>query len=390
MKVFFKISSKDFSFGVAGLAPLLFFIISHMSFLEDSLKRVLFVFSLGVSSLFLFFFFHKSFFEKQELKKSSILLLLICLFIYFHSFFYPAEYEYGVDKISYIFVVMFLIFNIIYISFYNLATVKGFVTAIAFFSILFCFLSLFLNVDENNLRKSSIGLNPTIMSKACLLLAIYATSKILVQNKSNIFYIILILFSFVAIIKTGSRGAIFAYFFGLLVVYYFLHGFSKIFKILLILPVLLVFVYYSIGFLPEEIAARYSLEAMSVEENSDEGDRVQLWIVALGIIGSNFWGIGSGNFLNYSFVAVPHNFFLELAVEYGIIASTLVFFLLCYAVYNMKESVKKYYGFNNIFFSFLFASQIFNALLGGELSIQSLLLYVCMVYFVFGYYRKLV
>lgn len=375
---------------VMGAIPLFFFIISHMSFLEESLKRILFVVSLGITSIFLFFYFCKSFFVKLELKKSSVFLALVLIFIWGHSVFYPPEYEYGVDKIFYISVVVYLVFSVTYISFYNIQTIKGFIFFIAIFSIAFSFLSLFLGVDENNLRKSSMGLNPTIMSKACLLLAIYSSSKILIRGRVDAISVVLVLLSIIAIIKTGSRGAILAYFFSLFIISYFLYGFDKIFKILLFFPFLAIFIYYSIGFLPEDVASRYSLEAMSVEENSDEGDRIQLWMISLQIISSNFWGIGSGNFLNYSFVAVPHNFFIEIAVEYGILVSTMVLCLLLYAVINMKHSLKQYCNFHNVFFSFLFLSQIFNAMLGGELSIQSFLLYICIVYFAFGYYRKLV
>ena len=391
MKNFMNMSIKNINYAVMGFAPLLFLFFSHMSFLEEPVKRILFLISLLLTSLLLFVVFSVEVFQNRGIKKSSFFLLLVVICIYGHSSFYPPQYEYGLDKLSYIYVVIFLVLSVSYLSFYNSVTIKGFIYFLAFFSIYFCFLSIFLGVDENNLRKSSIGLNPTIMSKACLILAIFSTAKILAEkNKNNLKYFIFIFISFIAIVKTGSRGVVVSYFLSFTALYYFLNGLTKSLKVVFIIPLLCLMIYMLLGFLPEELSSRYSLESVSIEENSDDGDRIQLWGIALLIMKSNFWGIGSGNFLNYSFVAVPHNFLLEIAVEYGVIASLLSLMVLIYSFYNMKKSIKNYHNFSNIFFCFLFLNQIVNSMLGGELSIQSLLLYVCIIYFSFKYYKKLV
>ena len=383
-------SLRRLNYYIIGFLPLLFYFFSHMSFLEDSVKQVLFILSLLINALILFFLVPLDLFYNKKMKISSVMLLVITIYIYIYSVLIPPLNEYGYDKINYIYVVVFLVFSVTYISFRNRYTVLSFIYFLAIFSLFFCFLSIVLQVDENNLRKSSIGLNPTIMAKACSILAIFSTAQLLFKKKPKfyIWSIVLLLLSFFAIFKTGSRGPLLSYMLSLFFLYYLMNGLTRSLKIVLIIPFFILIFYFILGFLPEELSARYSLDAVSIEENSDEGDRIQLWGLAFTIISKNLMGIGSGNFLEYSFVAVPHNFFLEIAVEYGLLASILIFLIVIRAFINMLDSVQNNLSFINIFFSFMFLNQLVNALLGNELSIQSYIFYICIVYFLFNYYKN--
>ncbi|HCW4112133.1 TPA: O-antigen ligase family protein [Acinetobacter baumannii] len=381
---------SDIKFFLLGCLPVLFYFISHLSMLDGSVKFLIYALVLGFISLFLFLFSAREIFFKLKYKRSIVLIGFSALIVFVYSWIFPPLYEYGVDKVYYIYVVLLLLSYTIVCSFLNKNTMTGFIFLLFLSSVFYCFLSVFLGVDENNARKSSIGLNPTIMAKMCIISAAYCSVYMFFQKKINIFYFVFLLFSIFAVFKTGSRGPLLAYGFSFLLLYLVRNGISKALNIIIAIPIVYFLFSKVIQFLPEDLSKRYSMEAISVEENSDDGDRVQLWETASDIIANNSWGIGSGNFLDYSFIAVPHNIILEIGVEYGVLFMILFSILLVLSAIYAVVALRRDNSFINNFMFLLFFMQIVNSLLGGDLSIQAYLLYVCMAYFLFSYNKQFV
>lgn len=381
---------SDSKFFLLGCLPVLFYFISHLSMLDSSVKFLIYALVLGFISLFLFLFSAKEIFFKLEYKKSILLVAFSGLIVYIYSLIFPPLYEYGVDKVYYIYVVLLLLAYTIVCSFLNKNTITGFVFSLFLSSVFYCFLSIFLGVDENNARKSSIGLNPTIMAKICIISGAYCSVYLFFQKRINIFYFLFLFLSIFAVFKTGSRGPLLAFAFSFLLLYLVRNGLSKVLNIIIAIPIIYFLFSKIIQFLPEELAKRYSMEAISIEENRDDGDRVKLWETASDIISNNHWGIGSGNFLDYSFIAVPHNIVLEIGVEYGIFFMILFSSLLILSAIYSIIALRNDSSFINNFMFLLFFMQIVNSFLGGDLSIQAYLLYVCMAYFLFSYNKQFI
>lgn len=388
--MFNHLNLSEIKFFLLGAFPILFYFISHLSMLDSGVKFLIYTLVLGFLSFFLFFISAKEIFFNKKYKKSIIVIIFLALIVFVHSLIYPPLYEYGVDKIYYIYVVLLLLSYTIFYSFLNKETMTGFIFLLFLSSLFYCFLSVFLGVDDSNARKSSIGLNPTIMAKMCIISGVYCSVYLFFQKKTNIFYFLFLLFSLFAVFKTGSRGPLLAYGFSCLLLYLVRNGLSKSLNIVFAIPIVYFLFSNVINFLPEELSKRYSMEAISVEENRDEGDRVQLWETAHDIISNNFWGVGSGNFLEYSFIAVPHNIVLEIGVEYGVLFMILFSILLILSAIYAIVSLRRDNSFINNFMFLLFFMQIVNSFLGGDLSIQAYLLYICMAYFLFSYNKQFI
>lgn len=370
-----------------GALPAIFYFISHLSMLESNIKiiiyslillLVLFILTLKLSHYLLI----------GSINKTFVLILIYVCMVFLYSRIYPAEYEYGLDKVYYIYGILLLTLFTVIVVFKNKKSLESFVFFLFLSSLFYCFLSIFLGVDESNIRKSSIGLNPNLMAKMSIISAIFVLARIMLYYKRTFIYYIIVFISIFAVFKTGSRGPLLAFILSFVVLYSLRSGPIKSFRLIFILPILGFLLYSLIQTLPETISQRFSLEAISVSNNSDEGDRIQLWQTAFEVISNNIFGIGSGNFLNHSFIAVPHNIVLEIGVEYGLIPMFVFSILLILSLIKACVSIGKDNSLLNNFIFLLFITQIVNSMLGGDLSIQSYLLYICIFYFLFSYNKK--
>lgn len=312
---------------------------------------------------------------------------LTCTVVLLNHLFLPAQFGYGQTKYQYLILVLVLaLFAVPILTFRSELATTRFVQSMAAVSSFYCVVNLVSGTDASNIRKSSIELNPAIMSKICLLLALYAIAAILVKRRADPLQLLLLLLSIGASIKTGSRGPILAVLLSAAIVMVAMYGASQLHRIVPALVGLIVAVGVFLRFAPAAISSRFTLAAVSVQENSGEGDRIDLWRTALHVVDDNVNGIGMGNFLSYQrFVSVPHNIFLEIAVEFGVVIA-VAFLAACVvasrrAVLTLRSSTVTV---PVVWMALLLLNQIANSLLGGELTLQSYLLYLPMAYFLYG------
>lgn len=234
--------------------------------------------------------------------------------------------------------------------------------------------SFFPTIESDNLRYSVIGLSPTLMAKlTCIISLIF----IVYPSKDRARFALAgaaFLFGIFATINTGSRGSLVA----LTVVYIIFSvsrgGVGPLLKSVFGLFAIGLFVYVGLQFAPAEIQERFTWEAVSVEENSDEGDRLYLWNIAVEGIRAKVFGHGLGSFSYSSFIAVPHNIALESMYELGLIFSAIFLFYVFAPVFRMKEMLSR----EEWQVHFVYVAYLYNlalSLFGGEMSLSNTLLY---------------
>lgn len=301
--------------------------------------------------------------------------------------FLPAQFSYGQTKYQYLILVLALaLFAVPILTFRSELATARFVQSMAAVSAFYCVINLVTGTDTANVRKSSIELNPAVMSKICLLLALYAVAHMLVRRRPSPLHVALLLLSVAAAIKTGSRGPILAVLISAGVVMIAMYGASQLHRIVPAMLGLIVAVGVFLRFAPAAISDRFTLAAISVQENSGEGDRIDLWKTAFRVVDDNVNGIGMGNFLSYQrFVSVPHNIFLELAVEFGVV---IAFAFLAACLVASRRAVRALRSptvtVPVVWMGLLLLNQLANSLLGGELTLQSYLLYLPLAFFLYG------
>lgn len=305
--------------------------------------------------------------------------------------FLPARFGYGQTKYQYFILVLVLaLFAVPILTFRSEVATTRFVQSMAAVSAFYCLVNLVTGTDTGNIRKSSIELNPAVMSKICLLLALYAVAQMLVRRRPSVLHVAMLLFSVAAAIKTGTRGPILAVLLSAGVVMVALYGASQLHRIVPAMVGLLVAVGVFLQFAPAAISQRFTLAAVSVQENSGEGDRIDLWTTALRVVDDHVNGIGMGNFLSYQrFISVPHNIFLEIAVEFGVVIAVAFLVACIVAGRRVVQALRSPAAtVPVVWMGLLLLNQIANSLLGGELTLQSYLLYLPLAYFLYGVPRR--
>ncbi len=167
------------------------------------------------------------------------------------------------------------------------------------------------------------------------------TLFIMVSKRFNLFYFLLIIFSFIVILLIGSRSA----FISLLISYFVIAIFYKKIKVFYIIFFIILFGFLSSIWLPSATILRLQWLAYGSPE-----EFVRLWYYSKAvelfesspIIG---WGIGSFDYywrLHSPTFVYPHNIFLEIASETGIIGSILFCLFLFCIVYVFLFQYKIY------------------------------------------------
>ena len=130
-----------------------------------------------------------------------------------------------------------------------------------------------------------------------------------------------------------------------------------------------------LGFANPEVVERFSFEGLSVANNSDEGDRIYLYQIALEIIRSNPMGIGLGNFSTVFWINAPHNIYLESLAELGYLG-TLPLLVLTWI--GLKSAIFLFKLEENMahFYAMFFMYNLVTAVVGNELTLPSLMFYL--------------
>lgn len=165
-----------------------------------------------------------------------------------------------------------------------------------------------------------------------------------IQKRKELYLVFVIIF-FIPILLTGSRGGLIANSIAVLSVLFL--GRKKInittIGIVSVLLTLLLIVVW--GILPDFIKARYSLE---FTQNDGGANRFEIWISCLNTFNNasflrKIFGYGANSiyYLN-SRHGVAHNLFIEFLLEYGIIGTIVIFWML---VYYMRLAYKTREGY---------------------------------------------
>lgn len=369
---------------LGGMAPILFalfFAVINFSLVEDNVRYALAGSLSIVMGLFYFIMVVRKW-NKAGYENVKYFVVISSLIIAV-SYWFPPETDYGESKFYYFFFVFSLGLIIVPRLFSTSDNLEDFAFWLLIVATGYCMISLFAPGTGVNVRRSGIGLNPSIMGKVCIIPAIYGASYFLQQvdrqRYKDVLFVVVIVVSLLAVLRTGSRGPILIYIFGFLLAAIFTNAGKNIVRglALVFLAVVSLYVASYYQLVPAEIVSRFTLESIAPSEHRDEGDRLDIFSLAASLIPEHPFGIGFGNFSTYHrFIVAPHNFILEATLELGWLVGA-VFIFLFVTVFSRLRKIAAVGSIGVTFLCMLFLNQFFGLMIGGEMTHQSLLLYVC-------------
>lgn len=310
--------------------------------------------------------------------RTYILALLTLLFLglcYAHSIFHPPVTLYAENKLPYLVYSLAFFLVIAPMPFITGRSDALFVYSIFSFSLIFCIWNLAPATGSANIRYSAVGLSPTMMGKNVLIVAIFAFTVSKKGAFQRLLCMSLAALSVWSSVKTGSRGPILALALSYGVLLLLKGSLKNVVRLVVAALLMLAFVGVALHFMPAEIAQRFDLERLSIENNSDRGDRVFLWNVALAGLQYNWSGYGLGNFSAASFIAAPHNIILEAAYEMGVPLTVLYsFIILAPCIYLKKIASLNEWPLD--FFIVLYIMMLVLSLISGEMTLTSAIMYL--------------
>ena len=186
-------------------------------------------------------------------------------------------------------------------------------------------------------------------------------SKTYLDKKKVFFYTLI---AFQIILMSGARQAIL----GFLVIVFLRYAFFNYKKS--ILKIVYVFIGALMTMLFVLIIARTGSEAIEAAMESGGSGRDLIYIDTLQIISQHlFFGVGLGGFPLYSTLDVtwPHNFFLELLCETGLVGIVALFFIVITYMLNNKVSLRICTRSENYYFLVVLALFI-RVMISGDLT----------------------
>lgn len=343
-------------------------------FLEDDIRQVVaysfffiaIIFSLKSNVLYLM---------SGKLSLNHVIGLFILAYAVLVTYFYGSVDEYGQNKFQYFLFIIFLAFIAMPQTLNDNNKINQFVFLFVVVSLAYCFIAIFFAASDGA-RRGDSGLNPAILARLCMLTGLYGLVRVYVDGVT-IQRVGLIIISCVAVFMTGTKTP-----FPVAVLTYFIVTFKKDNLLLLIKSVSVVLVICLISYLslkyivPESISSRIlDLDSLSFAAQSKEGNRFELYGLAFHIIANEPQGLGFGGFVLYHrFILVPHNVFLENAVEMGIVSAI---FFMTWAFYIFRLTMKcKSKNADYLFVNAMFVYMLISSMFGGEATMQSLFLYL--------------
>jgi hypothetical protein len=302
-----------------------------------------------------------------SLDKIMLLLFVISFFI---TVILNSTYEFTYTKIyryCYLLVLPLLFLSLISYeklsSNYKLVIQQFFIAAVLLLLLVISSLSIKGAIYMPGNKLTAYGFENSIWFARFLAIMFFIILFYLVKVNTNfmIFFLslILLIISFILIIKSGSRGALLSLFFSSV---YLLYKESKYTKILLFLGFILApftlsgIIYYFYNMNVWSMAERLSHYQLAY-------NHFTVYLFGSGVASYAFFQNGD-IFYNY-----PHNIFVEVYFELGAVGLT---FLLLFLTLVFRASKK-----NDIFF-YLFLMALFNALFSGDVISNGQL-------FIFGY-----
>jgi len=379
----------EFGFVVMILVPL----VKDLAMLpaEDSiLLNLLLIFTLvTIGSVLL-----KYFREIRILLLPKIHSILFLLFVAVLSFslLYTNSFEYGLEKLAkFIFFNGFLFFSGMLV-FQNTKRCDVYLKLLESGIIILSVISsglIIQNILSGNFAKMLIarftitGGNPIGMARVCGLGVLLGLVS-LVENRRKIYIFIALLPMVLSLAASNTRGPVIALFAVVFIYLFFIVNIGWTKKILALLALVLVVICIYV-ILPENLLNRYMYlfqgnsfsTARSVTQVSSSAQRLiffqRIFEYFQDYPLSLIWGNGIGNFAKlfeeYQVAYYPHNIFLEILYEQGLIGivifSVSVFYILWGAIQVISKKGDKQY-FVKIFLAFMYF--LINAQVSGDLS----------------------
>ena len=322
---------------------------------------------------------------------SKILLGLYLLFsiILFFSGFYTPSPNYGWQKIMRFIVFNTTMFITPFIIVKNIGDSKRLlllfrnilmVIVVTMMGYILYFLTISSGVSLL-IRVSILGANPITVGS---FLGIGAGMMVILINRSAykhwIIYMPILWILIIAIIATGSRGPLLSFLFGVLLFGIFFENVNQK-RLLFFFLFSIIILVIALFLLPENLTGRYLnyttgdlvIQREGVKRVSTIAMRLQYWGLSitewLRNIKTVLIGVGSGGFSSFyilrDYKFYPHNMFVEVLLELGLIGLSL-FFLFWYKITKILFYIKKVENISIISAMWIVATII--SLLGAQFS----------------------
>lgn len=146
--------------------------------------------------------------------------------------------------------------------------------------------------------------------------------------KSKIILVCAIVLSLTAIVVTGSAGPLVSAIFAMTL--YMLLGFNVRIAVLFTVTFMasIVILQFSLVDVSFEGSVLDRFTGTSILERAVEGTRSDLYLLAIELGRENVGGVGIGGFVDYAWQRYPHNLFLEIYAEWGIISLVVAILVL--------------------------------------------------------------
>ena len=218
-----------------------------------------------------------------------------------------------------------------------------------------------------------------MMAKITIIPCIFVLTFMKKGFFTKLSFVCLFIISAWATVRSGSRGPVICLIFSYSIFLYLKYGWKGVGRIAIYMPFILVSFLIALYFMPPEIADRFALENLSIESNSDSGDRVFLWELAITGLRYSWTGYGLGNFSAVTFLAAPHNVILEMAYEVGVAITLLYAAIIFFPVLGLRKAVRRDSRCAD-FFVLLYLTNLILALISGEVTLTSALFYISIGY----------
>lgn len=373
-----KASNVEFSIWTAALAVIVSLGVSYYPFENSDLKMNLLI-ALSVVLIYTAAVNVTDILYNKGLVALILLSIFLTILVYIHQIYNPPLTEYAENKFRNFAFALFFYAIVIPVDFTRRGREKFLLYSVLFFSLAFCVFGLFDSSTRENVRYSAIDLSPTMMAKITIIPCIF----VLVFFRKGFFQksalLLLFALSAWATIRSGSRGPVICLVLAYAFYLYLKYGWKGVGRVAIYVPFIALAFIAALYFVPPEISDRFALENLTIESNSDSGDRVFLWEIALNGLRYSWTGYGFGNFSAATFLAAPHNVILEMAYEVGVAIALLYAVIIFGPIIGLRKAVGEGSRYTD-FFVLLYLMNVPLALISGEVTLTSALFYIAIGY----------
>lgn len=279
---------------------------------------------------------------------------------------------------------LYIRFGLFFLSVWNLISTNKKILKYIFFSLLISFLVLVLDgffqyifdkniigIEKHSTRLSSFFGDELILGSYLsrflpILIGLYFLNKYKTKNIYNKLFYLLAILSIVLIYLTGERAAFLLSIMSIIYLIVMINKFSKNFLNILIISLILIFIANIQNPNIKQRMVDYTRYQLEIESGKSNGPNIYKghFLIAKDLFKENpILGVGPKNFsmhcnnnikyqsLPYICTTHPHNIYIQLLAETGIVGTLLIFLLFL---------ILTYYSIKHIFFRIFKKIEIFN------------------------------